>query len=255
MGRMVYKFLSCTLFLVFTLVNPLSALAETFITNMSQYEVKTPAGLLKISKDAQAEYTFNLTLGDKRIARFSEYARVTIEGVYPSSEAAKLVLILLSEGGNVCDGFYKIAEIQNDGGGMNISDQFGSCNAIKDISFKGGAWYFQIPTFSKQGPETWVYRDGKITKLGKPEAMKPSNPDWQVTKHFENAVPDPKQREALIKKHGNVKDAYRAWLWEDAQRKIHPEQFRSDSNRESQPASFPRRTVTKKPKPESLSTE
>lgn len=204
-----------------------SSCAEVLKAELGQNSVQTIVGPLRVVKKSGEDYVFDVVLNDKHIAQIGEYMSAFIKGAYPSRDAASHVLLVEVTGGNQCDGFYRFVEIKRDGSAI-VTDEFGTCFPLDHIVHEGDSWKFVIPESGKKAPVVWEYQNSRLTKLGKPETLKPTDPDWQLTKRFEIAVPDAKERENLIRKHGGVQAAYRAWVMEDAKRKIRPSQFRAD---------------------------
>jgi hypothetical protein len=166
MQKTEYKYFASVLLLVFALSSSAAVPAMRFLTVMYLDSVNTPAGLLEIVKDKDAEYsTFNIVLAGKRIGQV--VGPSSIHAVYPNPQSARLVLIGSEAGGSGCPLFYALVEIRDKGTPI-VPDSFGNCNAIDDIRFKQDAWHFRMPGPGNLPPETWVYHNGKITKLNKP---------------------------------------------------------------------------------------
>jgi hypothetical protein len=178
-----------------------------------------------------------IMLNDHEIARQVGYSSVRIDAIYPDRNAVRLILLALNTGGTGCPAFYKVLEIHEDGK-FTLTEEFGTCwerRATKHPIYKlkqnpvyeNGTWRIGLPAAvgGKQGKLDWyAYRDGNVTGLDGASVTSPSSdPHWQVKKRFAAAVPDPKQRQALVDKHGDVQEAYRAWLIEEAKRKVQPE--------------------------------
>jgi hypothetical protein len=84
----------------------------------------------------------------------------------------------------------------------------------------------ELPENLRGEVELYEYEDGKITQGGKPVSTSASDPEWEWRKKLEHAIPNPSERNALVKKYGSASAAYRAWLLNEASRKVRPEEFR-----------------------------
>lgn len=168
MRKTLCKFFTSAFLLAFVLACAPAVPADRFTMTTSTLPEKTdtPAGVLEIAKDKNAEGTFNILLSGKRIDQ-TEGFTAYIHGVYPNLKEARLVLLGVASGGTGCQLMYKLIEIK-DNGSATVTDEFGNCNAINDITFKNGAWHFRLPGPGNLPAEMWVYRNGKITKLNHP---------------------------------------------------------------------------------------
>ena len=197
--------------------------------NVPPEKLGTVAGPFEIGKKEELPppdfSKHKLLLSGKVIAELRDEF-VDIEDAYPDATKAKLILLGLGTGGSGCPGFFRVLEIKPDGNTI-LTDKFGTCSDVFKTAYRDGTWDISVAAFTEQRGEWehWQYRDGKLTQNGKP-VVNADDPEWGWQVKLQNAVPDARQREALIKKYGSAFEAYRAWLTEEAQRKVHPEQFR-----------------------------
>lgn len=136
-------------------------------------EIGTVAGILEISdKEELPPPVFSihrLLLQGKEIVRLTGDNSVYIRDAYPNAEKARLLLLELGTGGSGCPAFFRILEIKADNSTL-LTDKFGTCSDLFETAYRNGTWEIAIPQYhgDAKKPERWQYRDGKLTKDGKP---------------------------------------------------------------------------------------
>jgi hypothetical protein len=138
---------------------------------MMARQVETAQGQLKITRQSAPDgsKTFTISLGSKVIAEEREFDSVYIEAVYPRDEEPALVLLGLGTGGSGCPGYFKVVELTA-GGGARITEKFGNCSDLFSTSGEDGGWRIDLPKFGGAPAQSWVYREGRLTRLPPPPA-------------------------------------------------------------------------------------
>jgi hypothetical protein len=129
-------------------------------------QVTTSRGPLKITRQSAPDggKIFKITLGSKLIAEEREFDSVYIEAVHPRDKEPALVLLGLGTGGSGCPGYFKIVELTPDGA-ARITERFGNCSDLFDTKWQDGGWRIDIPRIGGAEAQSWLYRDGKLTRL------------------------------------------------------------------------------------------
>ena len=112
----------------------------------------------------QAGLTDHAVLVDGRLVvhdATSEF--VTIQGVYEGGGRA-YALIAESAGGNACAATYQAVDLS--GPAPAVSPRFGNCNDAPRVRVVSGALRVSFPPFKIGGPETDVYKDGRLRTGG-----------------------------------------------------------------------------------------
>jgi len=154
-------------------------------------EIKTVAGVLKISKTWFDDYSWinRVFLNSKAIFEDSDNeGPISIEATYPTTVPVHLVLLGVVEGGSACPMILRVLEIK-ESGEHHLSKEFGNCfppadkkwfKVLKENpAYQNGEWRIALPppggdddsdeAAAKRATFEWyIYRDGKITKKMSP---------------------------------------------------------------------------------------
>ena len=129
-------------------------------------EVATPHGLLQAKavyfKDgSQAN---RVTIEDRTVweDKDREYMGVHLEGSFPPGGPATVVLLELNTGGMVCPSYYMVGEVQADGS-LRTTQRVGNCCEDMKSRWLGDSLRIDFP-YCVEGPETWVYAKGTLSK-------------------------------------------------------------------------------------------
>jgi hypothetical protein len=133
---------------------------------MMARQVDTAQGQLKVTRQSAPDgsKTFTISLGSKVIAEEREFDSVYVEAVHPRDKPPALVLLGLGTGGSGCPGYFKIVDLTA-GGGARITEKFGNCSDLFSAKVDNGAWRIDIPKFGGASAQSWLYRDGTLTRL------------------------------------------------------------------------------------------
>ena len=143
--------------------------ASALDEGMLARQVTTAQGPLKITRQPGPDggKIFQITLGSKVIAEEREFSSVYIEAVHPRDKEPALVLLGLGTGGSGCPGYFKIVELTA-ASGPRITDKFGNCSDVFSTSWENGGWRVDIPKIGGAEAQSWLYRDGTLTRLETP---------------------------------------------------------------------------------------
>ncbi len=207
------------------------------ITPYGYFELETRNVEKKGPYGTRQERVVDLMLDDRVIGTIDQWTSVV--EVYPSRENATLFLVYGGDHGNSCE-LYRVLELKSKTTFI-LTDEFGNCRGIvdhrdfnryrlnKSIVYENAEWLFAHYSAKTEGnwhiPEWYSYRDGRIYEGKKLVSATSDDPEWLMKKKLEKEIPDTKEREALLAKHGNATAAYRAWLTNKA-RQIDPSKFR-----------------------------
>lgn len=178
-------------------------------------EVNTSVGKLSVTANKPKVYL------NGQLVEELPYDYASIEAVYPSRTNAKLILISVG-GGNWCDGYFQVIEVQSDGH-LIVTPEFGECRELAEAKqyrllenpiYENSEWRIALPLNYKKDNTVlhwYTYKDGAITFGEKPAPRIPGgNAGW--TRELDKLVPNGDQRTKLIKQYGNAFTTYRALI-------------------------------------------
>jgi hypothetical protein len=180
--------------------------------------VRTPYGVVELKSAADGAST--LSLDGDALKSFDRPAQ--IRAAHPDREQASLVLIETRDAKSCA--MYRVLEMKSKDE-SRLSAEFGNCQALvadaereryavaQSVVFENGEWRFALSPANTQDAraEWYAYRDGRIFKTQVVAGRNP-DPEAAALKNLEAEVPDPAQRDALIRAHGSAANAYRALL-------------------------------------------
>lgn len=161
--------------------------------------IKTKQGVLK---SLEISGKGCLLLNNKVIYKSQVERYVTIEKYFENHN-----VLLINDGprGSECAGKYRFVTLKDDGS-VSISKEIGNCNLPEVIDQKNKI-LVKFPAWALPG-ETWIYENGRITKIGQEYAVTPGV--WQTSMgeklgYIELGIRD---------KHGDAHQgpSYEAWF-------------------------------------------
>jgi len=201
--------------------------ADELHANLQQNHIETVGGELNIVKLQGSryggDYFYEIQIGGNLIARIDDADLVYVVGKW-SSEKYKQnvesdhVLIFLDSGGNSCDGFYRFLQIFPNRK-PNISPEFGTCFRANKITKIGNDWNFFIPNSGNIPDSVWQYRGSSLVKMEKDGKIQTFRSESDISRLFKSSVPDSSIRSYWLKKYGNNRDAYNAWMESEKNKK------------------------------------
>ena len=139
------------------------------------HEVATPHGLLQAKKVyfKDGSDVNRVTIEDRTVweDKDREYMYIDLEGSFPPGGPATVVLLELNTGGMVCPSFYMVGEVQADGS-LRTTQRVGDCCDGAKVRWLGDSLRIDFPD-CVEGPETWVYAKGTLTKAKPAPSARP----------------------------------------------------------------------------------
>ncbi len=112
-------------------------------------------------------YDEKLTLNGKIVYDNPEMQGLSLEASFLNTpQESDIYLLQTTTGGNACPAYYRFVTIEKSGKAV-LSDSFGTCSDLYEVSYTSKELRVSIPRMQESGTATYLYVKGKVKELGR----------------------------------------------------------------------------------------